>query len=340
TPTGTYTLTITGVSGTLTHTTTVTLVVNPSPDFTLSALPASQTVTPGGATSYNVTISPTGGFSGQVTLSVSGLPGGGNGSFAPNPPGPSSTPSRPSSDLTPTGTYTLTISGVSGTLTHTTTVTLVVSLPPDFTLSASPASQAVIQGGATSYNVTISPTGGFSGQVTLSVSGLPSGGNGTFSPNPASASSTLSVTTSASTPTGTYTLTITGVSGALTHTTTVALTVSAQPNPIVIENQQAGTSQWQISLIGTDAVGQIKGYASATSVNKGENITFYVSVNPAQSYTIDVYRMGWYQGLGGRLMQHIGPLNGALQPACPTDATTGMIECQWASAYTLATQSS
>src|SRR5207249_6763319 len=62
-------------------------------------------------------------------------------------------------------------------------------------------------------------------------------------------------------------------------------------------------------------------------------------LNPAQTYTIDVYRMGWYQGLGGRLVQHIGPLNGTLQPACPTNATTGMIECQWASAYTLATQS-
>jgi len=113
-------------------------------------------------------------------------------------------------------------------------------------------------------------------------------------------------------------------------------------NPIVIENQQAGTSQWQVPFgaVGSDAVGQIKGYASATSVNKGQNITFYVSVNPAQTYTIDVYRMGWYQGLGARLMQHIGPLNGVQQPTCPTSATTGMIECQWASAYTLATQTS
>jgi len=113
-------------------------------------------------------------------------------------------------------------------------------------------------------------------------------------------------------------------------------------NAIVIENQEPGTTQWRANFGSTasDAGGQIKGYASATSVNKGENITFYVSVNPAQTYTIDVYRMGWYQGLGGRLVQHIGPLNGTLQPACPTDATTGMIECQWASAYTLATQSS
>src|SRR6266571_4849 len=117
---------------------------------------------------------------------------------------------------------------------------------------------------------------------------------------------------------------------------------AAQSNPIVIENQQPGTSQWQIPFgsAATDAVGQIKGYASATSVNKGENITFYVSTNPAQTYTSDVYRMGWYQGLGARLMQHIGPLGGVQQPPCPTDATTGMIECSWAPAYTLATQTS
>src|SRR5438876_10303746 len=118
--------------------------------------------------------------------------------------------------------------------------------------------------------------------------------------------------------------------------------IAPAQNPIVIENQQPGSSQWQIPWggVGSDAIGQVKGYASAVSVNKGQNITFYVSVNPGQTYTIDVYRMGWYQGLGGRLVQHIGPLNGTLQPACPTDATTGMIECQWASAYTLATQSS
>src|SRR5438105_4215106 len=129
---------------------------------------------------------------------------------------------------------------------------------------------------------------------------------------------------------------------ALVGLTLLPTTTAAQSNPIVLENQQPGTTQWQIpwGSSATDSAGQIKGYASAVSVNKGQNITFYVSVNPAQTYTIDVYRMGWYQGLGGRLVQHIGPLNGTLQPACPTDATTGMIECQWASAYTLATRTS
>ena len=114
----------------------------------------------------------------------------------------------------------------------------------------------------------------------------------------------------------------------------------AQSNPIVDENNQPGSADWQIpwGFAANDTDGQIKGYASATSVNKGQNITFYVTANPAQTYTIDVYRMGWYQGLGGRLMQHIGPLDGIQQPTCPTDGTTGMIECHWAASYTLATQ--
>src|SRR5206468_3051238 len=112
----------------------------------------------------------------------------------------------------------------------TTTVTLVVNAPPDFTLSAAPPSRAFALGACPSYTLTISPTGGFSDQVTLSVSGLPNGATGGFTPNPATTSSTLSVSTSPSTPTGTYTLTITGVGGSLTRTTTVTLVVNAPPN--------------------------------------------------------------------------------------------------------------
>src|SRR5206468_1394203 len=138
TPAGAYTLTIKGDSGTLTHTTTVTLVVNPPPDFTLNASPASQKVLAiGGSTSYSVTINPTGGFTDQVMLSVDGLPTGASGSFSQNPATASSTLSVTTSVTVP-GTYTLTITGVSGALTHTTTAELVVSPVPDFTLSTSP----------------------------------------------------------------------------------------------------------------------------------------------------------------------------------------------------------
>jgi hypothetical protein len=101
---------------------------------------------------------------------------------------------------------------------------------PNFTLSASPSSQSVTAGSTVNYTISVTPQNGFTGTVSLSVSGLPSGATDSFSPasiSGGSGSSTLEIFTSASTPTGTYTLTITGTSGTLMHTTTVALTVNA-----------------------------------------------------------------------------------------------------------------
>src|SRR5438445_3802236 len=111
----------------------------------------------------------------------------------------------------------------------------------------------------------------------------------------------------------------------------------AADNPIVLENQKPGSNGWYWFPLqwGDDATGQIKGYASAVSVNQNESITFYVSVNPAQTYTIDFYRIGWYAGLGGRLRLHVGPLGGVQQPPCDSDPTTGLIACNWAPNYTL-----
>src|SRR5438876_671343 len=123
-----------------------------------------------------------------------------------------------------------------------------------------------------------------------------------------------------------------GVGGLSTPALIEALTVSAAAadNPIVIENQQPGSSGWQLSgYTSNDSIGQIEGYASATSVNKEQPITFYVTVNPAQTFTIDIYRIGWYQGLGGRLLQHIGPFNGVRQAPPSVDSTTGLVTCDW-----------
>src|SRR3977135_1939124 len=94
-------------------------------------------------------------------------------------------------------------------------------------------------------------------------------------------------------------------------------------NPIVLENQQPGSSGWMWTNMGDDVNQQIKGYASATSVNQNDSITFYVSVNPAQTYTIDFYRFGWYGGLGGRLRLHVDPVQGFQQSPCPASASTG-----------------
>jgi hypothetical protein len=112
--------------------------------------------------------------------------------------------------------------------------------------------------------------------------------------------------------------------------------VVAADNAVTIENQQPGSAGWQLgSLVADDVSQQIKGYASSTSVLQGGSLTLYVTVKPAQTYSIDVYRIGWYGGLGGRLLLHAGPFTGISQSACLPDATTGLIACNWTPSYTM-----
>lgn len=130
TPAGTDTLTLTGTSGSLLHSTPVTLVVNaaPTPDFGISVTPSSQTVTRGSSTSYTVTMGALNGFTGTVSLSASGLPNHASASFNPASVTSSgnSTLKVQTGSMTHTGTFALTITGTSGSLTHSTTVKLVV----------------------------------------------------------------------------------------------------------------------------------------------------------------------------------------------------------------------
>jgi uncharacterized membrane protein len=227
--TGTATVTVTGTSGSLTHTTSVSLTVNPAatPNFSLSASPASLTITQGTAGTSTITVTPSNGFTGSVTLSASGLPSGVTAGFSPNPTTGTSTLTLTASSTATTGTATVTVTGMSGSLTHTTSVTLTVNAATgaNFTLSASPNSVSVTRGSSASTTVTITPSNGFNGSVTLSASGLPSGVTASFSPDPATSTSKLTFTASSSAPRGTVTVTIQGTSGSLTHTTTVSLRV-------------------------------------------------------------------------------------------------------------------
>jgi outer membrane protein assembly factor BamB len=91
---------------------------------------------------------------------------------------------------------------------------------PDFSLSASPGSQSVVAGNSITYTVTVTPTGGFTAPVALSVTGLPSGATASFS------GSTLTIATSRNAKNGNSTLTITGTGGGKTHSTTVTLQIT------------------------------------------------------------------------------------------------------------------
>src|SRR6185436_15235593 len=76
------------------------------------------------------------------------------------------------------------------------------------------------------------------------------------------------------------------------------------------------------------------GYCSKTSVRAGEEIRFFVSTNPASSFTLDIYRMGFYGGAGGRHMSNRGPFRGSVQ-ADPAIGEKRLRECHWEACDTL-----
>jgi autotransporter-associated beta strand protein len=126
---GNYPLTINGIDGNLTNTATVNLFVG---TFSVSATPPSQTVGLGGANAgYTVNVTTNSGFAGNVVLGISGLPPSSAASFSPQTVtgAGSAILSVTTSNATPSGNYTLTITGTNGALTSATTVALTVSRP-------------------------------------------------------------------------------------------------------------------------------------------------------------------------------------------------------------------
>ena len=125
---------------------------------------------------------------------------------------------------------------------------------------------------------------------------------------------------------------------------TSAHSTSSRHNSIYLENQKPGSTQWYSPELknivnsvgspnknddapsdrGSPKVGNawtdtsIRGYASATSINHGESINFYVGTT-LPSYNIEIYRMGWYGGAGSTLVQTISNIPGQNQPIPAAD---------------------
>jgi hypothetical protein len=117
------------------------------------------------------------------------------------------------------------------------TVTPTASGTPDFSISCSPSSVSVQQGGSVGSTCTITSSGGFASAVSLSCANLPAGVTCGYSPNPAtppangSVNSSLTITASGSAATGTFTIQAQGTGGSLTRSANISLTVTATPTP-------------------------------------------------------------------------------------------------------------
>ncbi|MBW4646948.1 MAG: Ig domain-containing protein group 1 domain-containing protein [Goleter apudmare HA4340-LM2] len=113
------------------------------------------------------------------------------------------------------------------------------------------------------------------------------------------------------------------------------VSVTAQ-NAIVLENQKAGTTAWKITNPAMN--NEIAGYGDATSINKGQALNLKISLAQAGQYNLDVYRLGYYSGTGGRLIASVTGLNGVTQVSPTiTNAITNLVEYKWNTSYTLQT---
>src|SRR5215472_14020158 len=209
------------------------------PDFSLSANPTSVSVPAGlSSASTQVTVTPSGGFTGSVTFQVSGVPSGTSATVAPNSSGASIVFS--SSSSVPFSNSTVTITGTSGSLTHTVSIQLQV-VPPvsDFAITAVPSSVTVTAGGPMVQSTIHATTQtGFNGIPTFTASGLPTGVTAQFvdtTPVSGGFVSALLFTAASTAPsTTTVSLTVTG-------SATPDFSLSANPSSATLLQGSTGT---------------------------------------------------------------------------------------------------
>lgn len=106
-----------------------------------------------------------------------------------------------------------------------------------------------------------------------------------------------------------------------------------RPDLVRAENARPGTRDWMLTKTAVDPATKyrcpwIEGYCSKSSVQAGEKLAIMVSTNPPSPFTIDLYRMGFYGGAGGRRVAALGAFRGSAQPDPPVGEER-VRECRW-----------
>ena len=101
---------------------------------------------------------------------------------------------------------------------------------------------------------------------------------------------------------------------------------SRAQNPIVTENALTGNpiSEWGVPNFRDT---RIAGFSTKMSLNAGETVHFKISVETGATFTLKIYRLGYYGGNGARLIVNLGTLSGVAQPAGISDPATGLLDC-------------
>src|SRR5713101_98210 len=232
TPSGFYTVTVTGTSGTLTNSTLVMVGVQ---DFFMSASPSSLTLAEGYSATSTITLTGRGGFNGNVSLSPAIFPSGPTVSLSRSSlhvsTGSSSCILTISvSSSTPVGSYTVNVTGSFGPLAHFVLVGVSVN---GFTFAASTNGFSMAAGSSASPTITVNSANGFAGTISLGVSVFPSGPSSSLNVSSvtltsgSSAGVVLVISTTPSIPPGFYTANVTGTSGLQVHSLFIPVAIGS-----------------------------------------------------------------------------------------------------------------
>jgi hypothetical protein len=120
-------------------------------------------------------------------------------------------------------------------------------------------------------------------------------------------------------------------------------TSASEGNVIVRENKKDGTTAWLINVPEKRCEypdhqwcrrSEVEAFCSKASYFAGDTLNIFVSTDPASTYTIDIYRMGYYGGKGGRLVKSVEAKQGKPQPV-PVAGKNNLVECKWDTAYSM-----
>ncbi len=272
-----------------------------NPSISLAISPGSAAVEQGGSTEIMGSVTRNGGFTGDVTISLIGAPAGVSGTVTAAPTGGNNsvvvtlTVSASASPGADTISVQASGSGVTA-VTATFVLTVLAATPAQYTMSANEAAPSVVQGAGTAILLTLARTN-FTGAVTLSANGLPSGVTVAFSPDTVSGNgATVTFTAASGAVTGTWPVILRGTANGLADVTvSVSLTVKEAPGFALTLLPAAVTVTAGASDTAAVTARRLGGYGgaiafSATGVPTGMTVAFAAS--PVTDSTLIVVTAG------------------------------------------------